>query len=67
MSTATDTSSIHYDLLQFSDAFAEIAERVNPSVVNITCTGIDETGNSIQMLPNDDDKDPYDDSDKRYG
>jgi serine protease Do len=67
MSTATDTSSIHYDLLQFSDAFAEIAERVNPSVVNITCTGIDETGNSIQLLPNDDDKDPYDDSDKRYG
>jgi serine protease Do len=39
MSTATvNPTNLHRDLLQFSDAFAEIAERVNPSVVNITCT-----------------------------
>jgi len=67
MSTATDTSRIHYDLLEFSDAFAEIAERVNPSVVNITCTGIDDSGSPLDLLPDQDEKDQYDDMDKRYG
>lgn len=39
MSTATvNPTGLHQELMQFSDAFAEIAERVNPSVVNITCT-----------------------------
>lgn len=67
MTTATDTARIHYDLLEFSDAFAEIAERVNPSVVNITCTGIDDMSSAMELLPDDERKDPYDDLDKRYG
>src|SRR5437667_11963994 len=40
MTTATDSTSAptkQPDLNQFSDAFAEIAAKVNPSVVNITC------------------------------
>lgn len=67
MSTATDTTRTHYDLVEFSDAFAEIAERVNPSVVNITCTGVNEMGGAMELLPNDDEEGPYDDLDKRYG
>src|SRR5438552_16093054 len=38
---ATDTSTSKQqdlNLNQFSDAFAEIAARLNPSVVNITCS-----------------------------
>ena len=68
LTTATDSARIHYDLVEFSDAFAEIAERANPSVVNITCTGIDDVGPSIDLFPgDDDDRDPYGDLDKRYG
>lgn len=68
LTTATDSARIHYDLVEFSDAFAEIAERANPSVVNITCTGINDVGPSIDLFPgDDDDRDPYDDLDKRYG
>src|SRR3990172_771931 len=30
------------DLAQFSEAFAKIAEKVNPAVVNITCAELEE-------------------------
>jgi serine protease Do len=43
MITATEQPAsmrpaVKMELLEFSDAFAEIAEKLNPSVVNITCT-----------------------------
>ena len=47
-------------LAEFSDAFAEIADRVNPSVVNITCT---EPGGVAPKNPHDSDSEP----DNRYG
>ena len=46
--TATEKPPHTEDLLTLSDAFAEIAERVNPSVVNIACTEIEGA------LPDDD-------------
>jgi serine protease Do len=66
LTTATDSSQTNYDLIEFSNAFAEIAERVNPSVVNITCTGIEEMESSVDLF-RDNELDPYDDMDKRYG
>lgn len=41
---ATEKPSHTQELLDFSDAFAEIAEKVNPSVVNIACTELENTG-----------------------
>jgi serine protease Do len=67
LTTATDSAQTRYDLIEFSNAFAEIAEKVNPSVVNITCTGIDDAGPTIDLFPDENDRDPYDDMDKRYG
>src|SRR5207249_4044026 len=49
------------DLVEFSDAFAKIAERVNPSVVNITCTEPSEGGE--EKSKDDGRPDPND----RYG
>jgi Trypsin-like serine proteases, typically periplasmic, contain C-terminal PDZ domain len=49
------------DLVEFSDAFAKIAERVNPSVVNITCTEAPE--GSEQKSKDEGRPDPND----RYG
>jgi serine protease Do len=52
------TPAIQRELLEFSDAFAEIAEKLNPSVVNITCTETNEAQNAPE---NRDDQDiqPY--------
>lgn len=46
---------LHRELLEFSDAFAEIAEKLNPSVVNITCTEMHEVENFQETLRDDDD------------
>jgi serine protease Do len=55
---ASVTPAVQRELLEFSDAFAEIAEKVNPSVVNITCT---ETNEAQSAPENRDDQDvqPY--------
>lgn len=49
------------DLVEFSDAFARIAARVNPSVVNITCTEAPDGG-----VRNSDEK-AEPDQNNRYG
>lgn len=53
------TPAVHRDLLEFSDAFAEIAEKLNPSVVNITCTEMHETENFQETLRDDDDDNQF--------
>jgi serine protease Do len=47
------------DLVQFSDAFARIAERVNPSVVNITCTEAPPGGAKKSKESDEPDNDRY--------
>jgi S1-C subfamily serine protease len=47
------------ELIDISDAFAEIAEQVNPSVVHISCTGTD--------APPDVDRDEQDDQQYGFG
>jgi serine protease Do len=42
------------ELIDISDAFAEIAEQVNPSVVHISCTGTEAPPNSDQDDQQDD-------------
>ncbi len=39
---------------------------MNPSVVNITCTGTQDMS-SIELLPDENQRDPFDDMDKNYG
>jgi serine protease Do len=53
------TPAVHRDLLEFSDAFAEIAEKLNPSVVNITCTETNEARNQPENRDDDSDTQPY--------
>jgi serine protease Do len=53
------TPAVHRDLLEFSDAFAEIAEKLNPSVVNITCTEMHEVENFQETLRDDDDDNQF--------
>jgi serine protease Do len=53
------TPAVHRDLLEFSDAFAEIAEKLNPSVVNITCTEVHEVENFQETLRDDDDDNQF--------
>ena len=48
------TPAVQRDLREFSDAFAEIAEKLNPSVVNITCTETQEARNTQENLRNED-------------
>lgn len=50
--------AVKMELLEFSDAFAEIAEKLNPSVVNITCTEtIEETPKSDEQKSDDEPED----------
>ena len=44
--TATEKPVKTQDLIEFSDAFAEIAEKVNPSVVNIASKEINSPDDS---------------------
>src|SRR5262249_54660646 len=66
-SSAPEPSSAQKELMQLSDAFAEIAAKVNPSVVNIACTerdvhdGDDQGG---QDNPGDDEEPGHE---KEYG
>jgi serine protease Do len=54
------TPAVQRELLEFSDAFAEIAEKLNPSVVNITCTETQESRTTQENPPNEDqDSEPY--------
>jgi serine protease Do len=53
------TPAVRRDLLEFSDAFAEIAEKLNPSVVNITCTEMHEVENFQETLRDDDDNNQF--------
>src|SRR5262245_39924238 len=50
---------VRRELLEFSDAFAEIAEKLNPSVVNITCTEMHEVENFQESLRDDDDDNQF--------
>jgi serine protease Do len=50
---------VHRELLEFSDAFAEIAEKLNPSVVNITCTEMHEVENLQETLRDEDDDNQF--------
>lgn len=50
---------VHRELLEFSDAFAEIAEKLNPSVVNITCTEMHQIENFQETLRDDDDDNQF--------
>ena len=50
---------VHRELLEFSDAFAEIAEKLNPSVVNITCTEMHEVENFQETLRDEDDDNQF--------
>lgn len=53
------TPAVHRELLEFSDAFAEIAEKLNPSVVNITCTELDAVENFQETLRDEDDDNQF--------
>ena len=60
LSTANEKPVRTQDLIEFSDAFAEIAEKVNPSVVNIASKEIEG------QLDSEEDQDPGDVEDQ-YG
>ncbi len=53
------TPAVQRELLEFSDAFAEIAEKVNPSVVNITCTETREATSAQENRNEDQEVQPY--------
>jgi serine protease Do len=60
LTTATvNPPGVPQELKQFSDAFAEIAERVNPSVVNITCTERGEVSENEENTTEEDLENQY--------
>lgn len=61
LTSAQEKPSHAQDLLNLSDAFAEIAQKVNPSVVNIACTGIEKSE------PSDDEEEDAPDPEDQYG
>src|SRR5262245_50485495 len=47
------TFQTRQDLIEFSEAFAQIAEKLNPSVVNISCTEVDASAERDEENPED--------------
>lgn len=65
--SATEKPSHTEDLLGLSDAFAEIAEKINPSVVHIACTELEKSEAAEDDTVNHDDDSDDEDLENQYG
>ena len=65
LTSATEKPSHTEDLLSLSDAFAEIAEKINPSVVHIACTELEKSEAADD--DSEDSDDPDEDLENQYG